>query len=1687
MGWSACHLALAGVKLDVIDPLLARDTWMDSVNASLTAAGVRDRVNLIIGTSPSMVDQLCATGKRWKFIFIDGDHEAPAPRLDAEVCEKYAPTDALVMFHDVAAPAVADGVRYFRDKGWNVRIYHTAQIMAAAWRGDVPVPRHAPDPNVAWTIPDHLADLAPLFEPTVSAVAPVVTIATPTNNADDDAFQRGQRLMEAGNYGEALKIFSALKAHRARHPNLDLFRGYCFLQTGQFFDGRQALLEELRYFPDNQNTKSLLMQVRERMRGDQEKELTRLGVNDEFRELFGHIEDYTMVGIPRLWSIYQLTRQVCEADVPGNFVECGVAGGGTSALIATVLHRYSRRLRQLFSFDTFSGMPTPTQEDYNAYSRQGADDSHWGTGTCAAPEDSLRRIAGKLGVLAHIVITKGLFADTLPGRKADIGEIAFLHMDGDWYQSTRDIIDNLYDLLRPGGAVQVDDFGAWAGCRKALEEYFARIGYAPELTKIDATGVSFPITEMLTHAINAVFPAIAATAESEATIATADDELAPIALFAYNRRDVVAKTIEALKANAEAPRTDLYIFADGAKPGHEQGVNEVRDYLRSISGFRSVRLICRERNLGLATNIIDGVTSIVESRNRVIVLEDDIFTSPYFLRYMNEALRLYADTPEVACISGYAYPIKEKMPDSYFICGTCCWGWGTWQRAWKLFNPDAQALYDSIRTRGAAADFDFGNCYPYMNMLKTNKKSWAIRWQASAFIHGRLCLYPGRSLVNNIGFGADATNCGVVSEDAPYQTEVAMEPVNLRRLAPVEDPRHRRAVGDFLRWAYDSLVYATNFACLPSGAAMLKLQAVIQNNGFSKDTYHRVAFILDKLIARDEDLENAHALRGFYRWQLGDRAAGEADVREELRRHPGNHLALDLLRQIEDAAKAKEATPVLAPSASGDDNLAPIVLFAYNRHDVTVKTIDALKANPEAARSDLYIFADGAKPGQEESVNVLRDYLRTVDGFRSVRLTCRERNLGLSANITDGVTQVIDAHGRAIVVEDDIFTSPHFLRYMNEALTLYADTPEVVCISGYAFPVKEKMPESYFIRGIGCWGWATWARAWKLFNPDAEALYNAVISQGLKDDLDFYGCYPYTNQIKGKSWDILWMASAFLQNKLCLFPGRSLVNNLGFGGNATHCEVVCEEAPCQTEVSTEPVSLQKITPQENPEHRRIIGEYLRWANNALVYANNFARLTGEQTLQAMPKYVFAHDDYHLAIFILDKLIQRGDGDLENAHSMRGFSRWQIGDHDGGMADMREELRRYPNNRLANDFMRLLANGAVPAAAMPAMAATEPPITDEFAPIVLFAYNRRDLVEKTVNALKANPEAAHSDLYVFADGAKPGQDEKVNVVREYLRVIDGFRSVHLTCRESNLGLAANVIDGVTTVVNAHGRVIVMEDDLVTSTHFLRYMNEALTMYADTPEVACISGYAYPVNEKMPDSYFIRDICSLGWATWKRAWKLFNPNAKALYDAIVARNAIRDFDFDNCYPYTRMLKDNKNSWAIRWLASVYLHDMLCLYPSHSLVNHIGFGIDSTNCAACSNGDPYQTEVSKEPIPLQKIAPTENPKHRCIIGEFRRWAYNTLVYVANFERMPGAQVLQQLPKRVFASGNYHLAALILDKLIERGDGDLENVYALRGFSRWQLGDRAGGEADMREELRRHPDKSMALDLLRQIEANA
>lgn len=265
--------------------------------------------------------------------------------------------------------------------------------------------------------------------------------------------------------------------------------------------------------------------------------------------------------------------------------------------------------------------------------------------------------------------------------------------------------------------------------------------------------------------------------------------ISPIALFVYNRLEHTRKVIDALLKNELAAQSHIYIFSDApASEKHREQVDRVRGYIKKIAGFKGVEIIEQSVNKGLSASIIEGVTGILASNERVIVLEDDLVTSPYFLRYMNRALELYENEERVISVHAYIYPVKEKLPETFFLRGADCWGWGTWRRGWKFFEPDGRRLLSELNSRKLTSRFDFNNSYPYTKMLKEQIKgknnSWAIRWYASAFLHDKLTLYPGRSLVNNIGIDNSGTHCANNSEN--FEVFLSATPVDLKKL-PCEE------------------------------------------------------------------------------------------------------------------------------------------------------------------------------------------------------------------------------------------------------------------------------------------------------------------------------------------------------------------------------------------------------------------------------------------------------------------------------------------------------------------------------------------------------------------------------------------------------------------------------------------------------------------------------------------------------------------------------------------------------------------------------------------------------------------------------------------------------------------------------------------------------------------------------------
>jgi len=179
--------------------------------------------------------------------------------------------------------------------------------------------------------------------------------------------------------------------------------------------------------------------------------------------------------------------------------------------------------------------------------------------------------------------------------------------------------------------------------------------------------------------------------------------------------------------------------------------------------LRKSPLLNEEKNWGLADNIINGVTKIVNEYGKIIVLEDDLVTSPYFLKFMNEALEIYKNEPRVMHISGYNYPINQDgLDDMFFLKPTSCWGWATWDRAWKYYKKDPN-YYINVFTKEMIYDFNLSNSYRYFDQIIQNNKgkinTWAIFWYASSYLQDGLSLHPKESYVRNIGHDGRGVHC----------------------------------------------------------------------------------------------------------------------------------------------------------------------------------------------------------------------------------------------------------------------------------------------------------------------------------------------------------------------------------------------------------------------------------------------------------------------------------------------------------------------------------------------------------------------------------------------------------------------------------------------------------------------------------------------------------------------------------------------------------------------------------------------------------------------------------------------------------------------------------------------------------------------------------------------------------------
>ncbi len=251
--------------------------------------------------------------------------------------------------------------------------------------------------------------------------------------------------------------------------------------------------------------------------------------------------------------------------------------------------------------------------------------------------------------------------------------------------------------------------------------------------------------------------------------------LSPILLFVYNRPEHTRLTLEALKKNHLSDSSSLYIFSDGYRNETDrEEVMKVRELIHSVEGFAAIHIEEKSENVGLARNIIEGVTGVVNEHEKVIVLEDDLITSPYFLTFMNNVLDRYEQEEKIAHVQGFCFPL-QGLPDAFLIKWTGSWGWATWKRAWDLFNPDGEALLTEIMKKKLNREFDFNGNYPFTRMLRRQvngeNDSWAIRWNASLFLNNRLSVNAGKSLVQNIGFDGSGRHSG---RDEIYTTPLHM-------------------------------------------------------------------------------------------------------------------------------------------------------------------------------------------------------------------------------------------------------------------------------------------------------------------------------------------------------------------------------------------------------------------------------------------------------------------------------------------------------------------------------------------------------------------------------------------------------------------------------------------------------------------------------------------------------------------------------------------------------------------------------------------------------------------------------------------------------------------------------------------------------------------------------------------------
>jgi len=282
-----------------------------------------------------------------------------------------------------------------------------------------------------------------------------------------------------------------------------------------------------------------------------------------------------------------------------------------------------------------------------------------------------------------------------------------------------------------------------------------------------------------------------------------------------------------------------------------------------------------------------------------------------------------------------------------------------------------------------------------------------------------------------------------------------------------------------------------------------------------------------------------------------------------------------------------------------------------------------------------------------------------------------------------------------------------------------------------------------------------------------------------------------------------------------------------------------------------------------------------------------------------------------------------------------------------------------------------------------------------APIALFVYNRPKHTRKTLEALQASEMAKQSDLFVFCDGPKdnasPKALEAISEVRSLVKAKPWCKTVTVYESKTNKGLADSIVEGVTQIVNQFGRIIVLEDDIVTAKGLKRYMNEALDLYEHEDKVMHIGSYLPYTNSSLslPETFFSRFMSCWGWATWKTSWDKTNWNESELYEQIKDPKVRYEFNLEGVLNFHEQLENNINgsihTWAIKWFTSIFLCNGLCLYPSHSLTKNIGFDGTGENCDLL---DVKEREGVRDFIKVTKIKIEESSLGKRYLKRYYRY---------------------------------------------------------------------------------------------------